>query len=217
MSGFITLHRDAASHPLFEADMARYGAWVWLLSNAAWKDTPFNIKGKTVTIKRGQICISVRGLAGKWGWSKSSVSRFLTRLQTETMIEQKAGHGKNVITICNYDKYQLSKEGSRDSSGTASGTAAGQQRDTKEQVNNNTLAKAKDEGPSSDKMFWDSAKDYLGKSKSGMIGKWVSQHGKEETAKAITAAQLARAVDPVPYVQSVLNKSGKKAKEHAIC
>ena len=38
----------------------------------------------------------------------------------------------------------------------------------------------------SDKQFWDAAKAYLGNGKASLIGKWVKQHGKEETAAAIT-------------------------------
>ncbi len=71
----------------------------------------------------------------------------------------------------------------------------------------NTLSKDKDEAVDSRKVFWDSSKAYLGKSKAGMIGKWASKYGQEATAKAITAAQLAGAVDPVPYVEKVLRGS----------
>lgn len=66
------------------------------------------------------------------------------------------------------------------------------------------LAKASDAGASSDKEFWDNAKAYLGKSKASMIGKWCRDHGQAETAKAITASQIDRAVDPVPYIERVL-------------
>lgn len=69
-----------------------------------------------------------------------------------------------------------------------------------------TLSKDSDAGASPDKVFWDSAKAYLGKSKAGMIGKWVRDYGRDATAKAITAAQIERAVDPVPYIEKVLRR-----------
>ena len=72
-----------------------------------------------------------------------------------------------------------------------------------------SVAKATAANDDSDKVFWDGAKAYLGRSKAGMIGRWVSQHGQEETARAITAAQIARAVDPIPYIERVLR--GKKS------
>lgn len=57
------------------------------------------------------------------------------------------------------------------------------------------------------KAFWDAARAYLGKSKAGMIGKWVRDYGQPEVAKAITEAQHARAVDPVPYIEKVLRRT----------
>lgn len=61
-------------------------------------------------------------------------------------------------------------------------------------------------GPASDSdaQFWDNAKAYLGPSKSSVIGKWCRDYGQAETARAITAAQLARAVDPIPYIERAL-------------
>lgn len=139
MSGFVTFHRAALEHPLFEGDASRLGAWFWMVGKACWKPTPFNIAGKMVTLERGQLCVSVRQLAEQWGWSKSAVDRFLTRLETETMIAREAGHGRLILSITNYSKYQDVNETDRDSSGTPTGTAAGQQRDIKEQGNKETI------------------------------------------------------------------------------
>ena len=139
MTGFATLHRQSLDHPLFDGDSSRLGAWTWLILRAAWKPTAFNIAGKTTVLERGQLCVSIRQLAVAWGWSKSAVDRFLARLETETMIVREAGHGRCILTICNYSKYQSLNDDDRDSSGTATGTAAGQQRDTKEQGNKGTI------------------------------------------------------------------------------
>lgn len=62
-----------------------------------------------------------------------------------------------------------------------------------------------------DKVFWGNALDYLGQSKRSMVGRWVSKHGQDATAKAITEAQINRAVDPIPYIERVLVKGGGKA------
>jgi uncharacterized protein YdaU (DUF1376 family) len=71
---------------------------------------------------------------------------------------------------------------------------------------NNSVTEVTDAGAAPDKVFWDNAKAYLGKSKAGIIGKWVRDYGKDATAKAIAAAQVERAVDPVPYIQRVLRR-----------
>lgn len=146
MAGFFVMERDALSHHLVGGPKGFY-PWSWMIATACWKPTPFNINGKTVTLERGQLCVSVRQLAEAWEWSKSAVDRFLSRLETETMIERNPGHGKLVITICNYDKYQDLQDRQRDSSGTATGTAAGQQRDTKEPSNHKTNKPKKDNTP----------------------------------------------------------------------
>jgi uncharacterized protein YdaU (DUF1376 family) len=79
------------------------------------------------------------------------------------------------------------------------------------------VAKATDAPASLDKQFWDGAKAYLGKSKSGMIGKWVRDYGREESARAITAAQSEGAVDPVPYIERVLRKAKADDREMPLC
>ncbi|HQS98088.1 MAG TPA: DUF1376 domain-containing protein [Novosphingobium sp.] len=58
--------------------------------------------------------------------------------------------------------------------------------------------------------FWESAKAYLGPAKGGLVGKWARDFGQDETAKAITAAQVHGAVDPVPYIEKML-RGGKRS------
>lgn len=132
MSGTINLHRDAFDHPILK-DGERFRAWFWMVSRACWKPTRFDVAGRIITLERGQFCCSVRELAEAWGWSKSAVDRFLTRLKTETMIGTDAGTGKLVVTIRNYDKYQSQPNATGTANGTPTGTAAGQQRDIKEE------------------------------------------------------------------------------------
>ena len=68
--------------------------------------------------------------------------------------------------------------------------------------------------PASDKVFWDGAVSFVG-GKRSLIGKWCKDHGKAETAKAITAAQLERAVDPISYIEGILRK-GRAVKPEPV-
>ena len=81
------------------------------------------------------------------------------------------------------------------------------------------LAKANGNSVDSDTAFWAGAKAYLGKSRASHIGKWVSAHGREETAKAITAAQIERAVDPPAYIEGYFRKhtQARADPERPIC
>lgn len=74
-----------------------------------------------------------------------------------------------------------------------------------------SVAKATAAAASSDKLFWDGAATYLS-GKRSLIGKWCRDYGKDETAKAITAAQLGRAVDPVSYIERVLRRANAEAE-----
>lgn len=109
--GWICLQRGWRENDIFDREFSRGEAWIWLVENACWRETTQKIKGKTVLIKRGQFCTSRDHLASSWGWSASAVERFLTRLVLEQMIERETGHGKSILTICNYAKFQDRKAG----------------------------------------------------------------------------------------------------------
>lgn len=138
MTGFVALHRQAAAHHLFAGNVARFGAWCWLMANACWRPTRFSVAGKTITLDRGQICASRTQLSDVWGWSPSAVERFLRRLQAEQMIERETGQGRSIITICNYAKYQDLGEGAGQPAGQPRGRAANRVRTVKEQGNKGT-------------------------------------------------------------------------------
>ena len=82
-----------------------------------------------------------------------------------------------------------------------------------------TVAKATDASASSDKVFWDGAKAFLGGSSAGaLIGKWIKDHGRQATSEAITAAQLERPADPKGYVTGILRKTKREASyDSVIC
>ena len=71
------------------------------------------------------------------------------------------------------------------------------------------LAKANGaETPDSDRIFWANAKAYLAgggvNNPGALIGKWIRDYERQQTAEAITAAQLERAVEPVSYIERCL-------------
>lgn len=137
MSGFIAMQREALDHYLLQ-DGERFRAWFWLIANACWKPTKVRIKGKTIELQRGEMVFSQRFLALKWGWSKSRVERFMSDLRDEGMIKTRqkngaqsgatAGRGESIISICNYNKYQMTDDDDRGNSGAQNGTTARQQR-----------------------------------------------------------------------------------------
>jgi len=108
MSGFYLMHRGWQENPLFGREpFSRRDAWVWMIEQAAYAERAVNIAGKTVAIHRGQFSSSLRFMARAWGWDEARVRRFLSRAQKEKMIDAGTDAGQTVITICNYDEYQI--------------------------------------------------------------------------------------------------------------
>jgi hypothetical protein len=86
---------------------SRREAWLWLISEAAWKPYKRRIHRKAFDLRRGQLVASLRFLAGEWGWSEPKVRRFLGLLKDQTLIDAATDAGVSVLTICNYDQYQF--------------------------------------------------------------------------------------------------------------
>lgn len=131
--GVFGVDRGIFDHHLFDGhEFSRREAWLWLVSEAAWKGKSVRVAGKTVELQRGQLCHSVRFIADKWGWSKSTVQRFLDTLKNEAMIEAENGTDFRIISICKYEEYQKVSLPRGTVNGTHTGTLPGQQRDKEE-------------------------------------------------------------------------------------
>lgn len=134
MTGFVKYQRERFKHPLFRSQkFCRGYAWDWLVSQASYMDREIDVRGKTIILKRGQLSHSIRFIADIWNWDKAAVSRFLTRLKTETMIETSTETGQLIITICNYSEYQDSRNEGETDTDTPNETKVRQQRDKQEE------------------------------------------------------------------------------------
>ena len=126
MRGFYRMARGWMKNEVFKHE--RYterDAWIWLIEEAAFRPRTKRIGPYVVQIDRGQIATSLRFLATAWGWDKNRVQRFLTRLSNDSMLNcscRENGTPYTLITLCNYDIYQLPHE--------TNGTEAGQRRDS---------------------------------------------------------------------------------------
>ncbi len=130
MSGFVKAQRDRFAHPLFTNEkFCRGYAWDWIVAEAAYTERKVDVSGKIITLQRGQLAHSIRFIAKAWGWDKAAVSRFITRLKTETMIETATETGVTIITVCNYNKYQDRASAPETATETAPETGARQHRD----------------------------------------------------------------------------------------
>lgn len=113
MTGFYTLPRGWLDIPALDGEREPYcrrAAWVWLVEHARWQDGEANVVGKTVRLLRGQLSFSLRYLANAWRWEESRVRRFLARLVTDKMILSCCDAGQTILTVCNYDAYQVRQD-----------------------------------------------------------------------------------------------------------
>lgn len=226
MSGFYAMHRGWMDHPVFSRpkEMSEREAWLWLIENAAYKARRYRVGVIVVDLERGQLAVSIRHLADQWGWSKSRVDRFLTKLSGHQMIGTAAGQGVTVITVCNYTKYQ----DARDSDETETGTAAGQQRDSSGTIQNKERRKeGKEESLGSDEPkarpekielsvvagvpdghseaeVFRYGKDVLGPTAGGMIAKLKAQQDHDLLAVKDILRQAAEKENPREWLGAVL-------------
>ncbi len=108
MSGYYLMHRGWMDNPAFNDEpYSRRDAWMWIIENANYADGRWSANGKTINLKRGQICRPLRKIAEAWQWDEAKVRRFLARLKNDAMLECVADAGVTVISVCNYDDYQF--------------------------------------------------------------------------------------------------------------
>jgi len=105
--GVFAVARTIWNHEIFAPEpFTEREAWLWLISEAAWKRRTKRVGKWVGEIERGQIATSERFCAEAWAWEKTRVRRFFARLKAHHMAHHKTDHQKTIITICNYDEYQ---------------------------------------------------------------------------------------------------------------
>lgn len=125
--GVFAVDRSIWEHDFLvdSSPFSRREAWLWLVSEAAWKPHRRRIAGKSYELSRGQLAASMRFIASKWRWTETRVRRFLKGLISEGMLDAKTDAGLSILTICNYDAYQrvsLPGDANREIDGDAAAT-----------------------------------------------------------------------------------------------
>lgn len=216
MSGWFACKRGITSHPLFVGRPDRLAVWLWLLDNAAWKETIHDVNGHTVKVPRGSVSASERRIADETGVGRQAVRTFLARLKADKMLTLSLTHGRSMITICNWDKYQL-PENTANPSKNPRPTHDQPIKETREQ--DNTLeAKASNAAGAAEpievsiltRSLWTEGKRYLislgvsEKQAGSFIGLCRKTSTDVQILSAIEAAQKSGTQDPIPYITEIL-------------
>jgi hypothetical protein len=107
------LHRKIFENPVIGSNPIYFRAWVWLLCEAKYRPVRQRVasgKSDTIELQRGQFSHSRSFIAKALGLSEQRVRTFLNWLKIEGMICVHINQGQMVITICNYEEYQLDAE-----------------------------------------------------------------------------------------------------------
>ena len=132
--GFLRLSRRFFSNELWNAarEFSECEAWLDILQSACYGASGQEArKGRLIGVRevsytRGQYPASVSFLKKRWGWNtEKRVRCFLDKLRKKGMITTDSTQGINVITVCNYDKYNPVPHPEGQAQGQAQGQAKG--------------------------------------------------------------------------------------------
>lgn len=126
-TGWIKVHRSLVEHDLWLSEpFTRGQAWVDLLLLANHKSGSIRRRGIKVNVRRGEVGMSLRELAGRWKWSLGKVQRYFEELKADTQIHYRTDTEKvsvtNLISLTNYEKYQLGDTETDTETGIKKGT-----------------------------------------------------------------------------------------------
>lgn len=115
MEGWISLYRKIQEHWLWtkKRKFSQFEAWISLLFKAGHKDRKIMFGEKIVDVKRGSFVTSEVKLSEEWKWDRSTVRKFLKTLESEKMIQKTTTTKYTVITIENWDFYQIVQQQNR--------------------------------------------------------------------------------------------------------
>lgn len=105
--GWICLHRSIRNCGIWKGEaFSRGQAFIDLLLGAYYRDGFAAVHGKRIDVLRGELVTSISELAGRWGWSRGKVLRFLNMLEANESIMFKKNRFCTIIKIINFDCYQ---------------------------------------------------------------------------------------------------------------
>lgn len=110
MEGWIKVHRKILENPIVMKDSEYFIVWMYLLLHASHKDYPVIFDGKKVTLKAGQLITGRKKISENTGVNESKVKRILKTFKSDQQIDQRTCPQNSLITVLNWDKYQISDQ-----------------------------------------------------------------------------------------------------------
>jgi hypothetical protein len=137
-SGWIKIYRKVKDHWVFVDPYFR--AWVIILFSVNWEDKKTLIHGEIMECKRGQSLLSIDSWVKLFGrpWSPHKIRTFFDLLKTDNMINIEGLRKTTLLTVLNYDSYQIRSQTNDEQSATKAQPKRNQSETTKE-LNKNLI------------------------------------------------------------------------------
>ena len=163
MERWIKIDTAITKHWIFQN--AEYFKWWFdLLSIGAWRDHKVVHDTHLFTLKRGQAIASIAFLSERWKRDRKMVIRFLKLLEEDGMITRTVRDRQtSILTICNYERYQYSKDTIGDTIEDTIGDTIGDTNSRKDRIyissSSTTRARTCEENPeNSENQFFEEMK-----------------------------------------------------------
>jgi hypothetical protein len=228
--GYVAVDRSLFDDPMFASGpFTELHAFLWMATEAAWQPRTVRCGRALVNLQRGQLAYATRFLAVKFRWSEARVRRFLKRLSkrsvgqdgTDARIDVLGMRDATLITILNYDRFQLSRrvaDAASDGQIDASATRSRRKEKPRNLEDLDKSPSGREDLPerSSENTTFDYGLKYLclnGQAARGarsLLGRWRKQYGNAMLAAVISEAEALAVSEPVAWITAALRtRSGE--------
>lgn len=108
---YVKLARALKDKAFYSKDSEKIHLWIHLLLSANWSDKEEFLGGKPIICKAGQFTTGRKQLSIATGINESKIERILTYFEKiEQQIEQQKTSTNRLISILNWDKYQITEQ-----------------------------------------------------------------------------------------------------------
>lgn len=108
--GWIKLHRKTLENNACVKDADHLAIWCWILLKASYYSEEQWFCGELINISEGQFLTTLREISDSLKINPSKVNRVLHFLESEKQIEKRSSNKKTLITVVNWDNYQLKEK-----------------------------------------------------------------------------------------------------------
>ena len=108
--GYIKNHRKTLDNPIVCKDAEYFSILHYLLYEAKYKPCASLFGGKKIMLEPGQLTTGRKQIAEHFNITESKVQRVLKTFENEQMIEQQTSNKNRLITIIEWEQYQMGEQ-----------------------------------------------------------------------------------------------------------